>query len=111
MSRWIDPLLVGVLDRLADRHEQLQPLARRQVVVVAVFRDRHAVDQLHDEVGPATPHAPLLKGGSRFCPPLAKGGKGGRPAIENAGDIDVVHHGQRLPLASNRYHLAAVHAA
>jgi hypothetical protein len=65
-----DPLLVGVLDRLADRHEQLQPLARRQVVVVAVLGDRHAVDQLHDEVRPA-----------RF--------RG--PAIEDAGDVDVVH--------------------
>ena len=48
-----DPLLMGVLDRLADRHEQLQPLARRQLLLVAVLRDRHALDQFHDEVRPA----------------------------------------------------------
>ena len=72
-----DPLLVGVLDRLADRHEQLQPLPRRQVVVVAVLGDRHAVDQLHDEVGPAP--------------------RGG-PGVEDAGDVDMIHHCQGLPL-------------
>ena len=48
-----DPLLVGVLHRLADRDEQLQPLPGRQLVLVAVLGDRHALDQLHDEVGPA----------------------------------------------------------
>jgi len=32
-----DPLLVGVLDRSADRDEELQALAWRQVVVVAVL--------------------------------------------------------------------------
>ena len=42
-----------VLHRLADRDEQLQPLPRREVVLVAVAGDRHALDQLHDEVGPA----------------------------------------------------------
>jgi hypothetical protein len=72
-----DPFLVGVLDRLADRHEQLQPLARRQAVVVAVLGDGHAVDQLHDEIRPA--------------------GFGG-PGIEDAGDVDVVHHSQGLAL-------------
>ena len=72
-----DALLVRVLDRLADRHEQLQPLARRQVVVVAILGDGHAVDQLHDEVRPA-------------------GFRG--PAVEDAGDVDVIHHRQGLPL-------------
>ena len=47
------------------------------MVVVAVPGDRHAVDQLHDEVGPA-------------------GFRG--PGVEDAGDVDVVHHGQGLPL-------------
>jgi hypothetical protein len=85
-----DALLVGVLDRLADRHKQLQPLARRQAVVVAVPGDRHAVDQLHDEI------RPTVFGG---------------PAVEDAGDVDMVHHGQRLPLGLEaRDDLAAVHA-
>ena len=48
-----DALLMGVLHRLADRHEQLQPLPRRQVVLVAELGDRHALDQLHHEVRPA----------------------------------------------------------
>ena len=48
-----DALLMGVLDRLADRHEQFQPLARREVVVIAILGDRHALHQLHDEIGPA----------------------------------------------------------
>ena len=71
------PLLVGVLNRLANRHEQFQAFARRQVVVVTVLRDRHAVDEFHDEVEPA-------------------GFRG--PTIENACDVDMVHHRQRLPL-------------
>ena len=45
-----DALLMGVLDRLADGDEQFQPLPRRQVVLVAVLGDRHALDQFHDEV-------------------------------------------------------------
>ncbi len=40
-------LLVGVLHALADLHEQLEPLARRQPVPVAVLGDRHALDVLH----------------------------------------------------------------
>ncbi len=32
-----DSLLVGVLNRLADGDEQLQPLARRELVLVAVL--------------------------------------------------------------------------
>ena len=48
-----DPLQVGVLDGVADRDEQLQPLARRELVLVAVVGDRHAADEFHHEVGPA----------------------------------------------------------
>ncbi len=85
-----DPLLVGVLDRLADRHKQLQPLPRGQLVIVAILGDRHAVDQLHDEIRQA--------------------GFGG-PNVEDAGDVDVVHHGQGLPLGLEAGDdLAAVHA-
>ena len=45
-----DALLMGVLNRVADRHEQFQPLSRCQVIVVAVLGDGDAVDQFHDEV-------------------------------------------------------------
>src|SRR5262249_38494978 len=72
-----DSFLVGVLDRLANRDEQLQALARRQVVVVAVFRNGDAVDQLHGEVGPA-----------------GRRGAG----IEYARDMLVIHQRQRLTL-------------
>ncbi len=44
-----DPLLVGVLHRLADGDEQLQPGRDRQPVAVAILGDRHALDQLHHE--------------------------------------------------------------
>ena len=66
-----------VLDRLADRDEQLQPLPRREVVLVAVAGDRHPLDEIHDEVRPAT---------------------AGGAAVQHAGDVGVVHQGQRLPL-------------
>ena len=72
-----DALLVGVLDRLADGDEQLQPLPGREAVLVAVLGDRHALDQLHDEVRPA-----------------GAGGAG----VEHPGDVGVVHQRQRLPL-------------
>jgi hypothetical protein len=85
-----DPLLMGVLDGLADRHEQLQPLPGRQVIVVAVPCDGDAVDQFHDEEGPA--------GFSRA-------------GFEDLGDVDMVHHGQGLPLRFEAGHdLGAVHA-
>jgi nucleotide sugar dehydrogenase len=45
------PLLMGMLDRLTDLHEKLQPLAQRQPVLITVLRDRHAVNELHHEVG------------------------------------------------------------
>ena len=37
-----DPLLVGVLHRLADRDEQLQPGLHREPLLVAVLGERHA---------------------------------------------------------------------
>ncbi len=49
-----DAFLMGVLDRLTDGYEEFQPLPEREVVLVAVAGDRHALDQIHHEVGPAT---------------------------------------------------------
>jgi hypothetical protein len=70
-----DALLVGVLDGLADRDEQLQPLPGVEPVLVAILGDRHPLDQLHHEVGPA-----------------GLGGAG----IQHAGNIGVVHQRQGL---------------
>src|SRR5262249_6197292 len=78
-----DALLVGVLDRLADRHEQFQALADRQTVVVAEAGDRYALDQLHHEVRPAV-------------------GRGTR--VEYPGDVEVVHQGQGLALGLETGH-------
>ena len=48
-----DPFRVAVLDRLADRHEQFQPLPGGESLPVAVLDDRQPLHQLHDEVRPA----------------------------------------------------------
>ncbi len=72
-----DPLLVGVLHRLADGDEQLQPGPDRKPMAVAVLGDRHPAHQLHHE--------------ERLA------GRGGA-AVVDAGDVRVVHQGQRLPL-------------
>ena len=48
-----DPLLMGVLHRLADLHEQLQPIPRRQAMLVAIPGDRHPLHQLHHKIRPA----------------------------------------------------------
>ena len=73
-----DRLLVGMVHRVADRHEQLEPLAQAQPVAVAVVGDGHAAHQLHDEVRSAVV---------------------GGPRIEHAGDVRVLHECQRPPLA------------
>ena len=80
--RWLevavnDPLLMSVLDGLADLHEQIQPLPCRVAALVAVVGDRHPFDQLHHKVGAS--------------------GVGTAP-IEHMGDVWVVHQRQRLPL-------------
>ena len=85
-----DALLVGVLHRLADRHEQLQPLLGRQLGLVAELRQRQAVDQFHDEE--------RLAG---RC----------QAAVEDAGDVGMVHHRQRLPfLLEAGQHGPGIHA-
>ncbi len=44
---------MGMLDRLAHGDEELESLPRREVVLVAVPCDRHALDEVHDKVRPA----------------------------------------------------------
>ncbi len=82
--------MVGVLNGLADRHEQFQPLPRRQFAVVAELGDGHALNQFHDEEGPA-----------------GVGGAG----VQHLGDVGMVHEGQRLPFGLEAgQHLFGVHA-
>ena len=72
-----NPLLVGVLHGLTDRDEQLQSGPQGKPPLVAVRRDRGALDELHHEerlIG--------LRGA----------------AVEDAGDVGVIHQGQRLTL-------------
>ncbi len=47
------PFLVRVLNGLGDLDEQLQPIVRRKIVLVAVLGDPGATHQLHDKVRPA----------------------------------------------------------
>jgi hypothetical protein len=85
-----DGLLVGVLHRIAGLNEQLEPRAQRQLVTVGEVRDRLALHELHDEVGPA-----------RF------GGAG----VEDLGNVGMVHQRQSLALALEaRDDLARIHA-
>jgi hypothetical protein len=84
-----DGFLVRMLYAIADQHKQLQPLARGQLVLVAIVRDWNAGHVLHDEV-----RAALWRGAG----------------IEDFGDGRVVHERQRLPLGFEaRHHFARVH--
>ena len=83
-------LLVCVLDSVADVDEQIQSLAYIELVLVAVSRNGHAVDQFHDKIG-------------------SSGIRG--PGIQDLGDVGMVHQGQGLtfgPESGN--HLVRVHA-
>ena len=65
-----DPLLMSVLDRLANLRHQFDAFARRQPVFLAVMGDFDPSNMLHHEEWPAA-----LR----------------RPGIEHFGDIGVVH--------------------
>ncbi len=72
-----NPLLVCVLNGLADLDEQVEPLLGGELVLVAVFGDLDAAHQFHHEEGAS-----------------GLGGSG----IEHLGDVRMVHHRQRLAL-------------
>jgi hypothetical protein len=71
-----DPLPVGMPDRPADRHEQLQPLAGSQTAFVAVAGDGRSLDHLHQEVELAALRS---------------------AAIADTGNVRVVHYDQGGP--------------
>src|SRR5262245_3461472 len=68
---------MGMLHRLADRDKQFQPLMRRELGLIAIVGQWHALDQLHDEV--------RLSG-------FADAG------VENLGDVWMIHERQSLAL-------------
>ena len=70
-------LLVRVLHALTDLDKKLETLPVGQLLAVAVLGEGHALDVLHDEVGPSP---------------------GCRAGIEDLGDGGVVHHRQSLAL-------------
>jgi len=70
-----DALLVRVLQRRADLDEEVQPLLDAQSRGVTILGDRDALDVLHDEIRPAGV---------------------GQAAVEDLGDVGVVHDRQRL---------------
>ena len=72
-----DPFLMGMLNRLANLHEQFQPIRNRHPPLVAVLREWNSADQLHDEIRAS------LFGGA---------------AVKHLGDVRMVHQRQGLPL-------------
>ena len=75
---------------MANVTEQLEALFQRELVVVTVFCDRYAANQLHDEIGT-----------SRLR----------RPSIKYASDVLMIHQGQGLSLSLKASdHLSGVHA-
>src|SRR5262249_12931455 len=72
-----DALLMGMLDRVAHGHEDSEPGARIQLTALAILRDGLAAHEFHDEV----------RASSVRC-----------PAIEDTGNVRVVHQGQGLLL-------------
>ena len=90
MSRWMIPFWCACWTAWQTAMNSSSRSPRRQVVLVAVLRDRHAAHQFHHEVGPAGV---------------------GRAGIENLGDVRMVHQRQRLPLGLEPGdHLLGVHA-
>ncbi len=85
-----DAFAVRVLHGGAHLREQFESRVDRQLVAVTERDDRIALDQFHHEE-----RAPARRGAG----------------IEHAGDVRVVHQGQRLPLLLEaRDHLPGVHA-
>ena len=85
-----DAFLVSVLNRLAHGHEQFQPLPGSELAGIAELRDGNAFHQFHDEE-----RRTRLR----------------HTAIENLGDVRMIHHGERLPFRfETRKHRLGVHA-
>ena len=72
-----DAFLVSMLDGMANLDEQLKATGRIEMVLVAIVGDPDAANQFHHEVRPAR-----LR----------------RAGIQDARDIGVIHHRQRLSL-------------
>ena len=70
-----DPLLVGMVDPIANLPEKPESLRRGQAIVIAISGYRNAWDVFEDEVGPP------LTGGS---------------GIEDLSDVRMVHEGEGL---------------
>ncbi len=79
-----------MLHRLADRYEQFQALLGGKPGLIAEPGQRQAVDQLHDEE--------RLAGGREA-------------AVEDLGDVGMIHQRQRLPLLLEAlHHRFGIHA-
>ena len=71
-----DPLLMRVLNRLANLDEQFEALIGGKIVLVAEVGDLDTAHQLHHKEGPT---------------------RVGRARVEHARDVWVIHQRQRLP--------------
>src|SRR5678815_507260 len=84
-----DPLLVCVLNSLADQCEEFDASTNRKPIPVAVCEQRQTVHKFHDKVGPASER---LSG------------------IEHLRYARVIHRCQCLPLSyESRYNLLGIH--
>ena len=72
-------VLVRISNSRAHALKQLQFFVDCQAALIAVHVYRHALDKLHDEIGRAVV---------------------GRPAIDQAGDVGMIEHGQDLALTA-----------
>ena len=85
-----DILLMSVLDRLAHRDKEFETLPRRHLSPVTKLDDRLAANEFHHEIRPAGV---------------------GRSGFENACDVLMIHHRERLAFGLEpRHDLIRVHA-